>query len=204
MPVTRTFFDQILTTYKWPVLCATTAEIDISSPADGIDGITTGTTPALITGTSRILVKDQSTLTQNGIYLWQGVSTPLVRAEDCDGMYGLEAGSLVYIVCGDLNKKKTFVCTSNTVYPLNTPGDNDIIFEEAKSTFYKERFVGADVDISSEYQLDRIPKNDDNFLLFKNGSLLLNPDHYTLTDDVITFGVAVVDGADELLAFYQT
>ncbi len=93
--------------WKQPVRVATTANITISTAlnnGDTIDGVT------LATG-DRVLVKDQSTGSQNGIY---DVGASPVRSFDMDT--GLEAwGCIVFIAVGTANGGKLYKNTNATV-----------------------------------------------------------------------------------------
>jgi hypothetical protein len=54
---------------------ASVANINLASPGATIDGVT------MVTD-DRFLAKDQSTASQNGIYIWNGAATPATRAPD--------------------------------------------------------------------------------------------------------------------------
>lgn len=60
------------------VIVATTAEITISSAPASIDGVT-------LESGNRVLVKNQSTALQNGIYVFNGPGVAMTRATDMDG-----------------------------------------------------------------------------------------------------------------------
>jgi len=93
--------------WKQPVRCATTASITIATglnAGDAIDGIT-------LAAGDRVLVKDQSTGSQNGIY---DVGVTPARSFDMDT--GLEAwGCIVFVVAGTTNAGKLFKNTNATV-----------------------------------------------------------------------------------------
>ena len=61
--------------WKDDVAAASTANINLSSPGSTIDGVTMATN-------DRFLAKDQSTASENGIYIWNGASTAATRAAD--------------------------------------------------------------------------------------------------------------------------
>lgn len=94
-----------------------------SAPTD-IDGILL---TDLVSGVDqkKILLKDQTDQTQNGIYLWNG--TQLTRVDNFN--VGDEVnGVLVNVQFGATNKLKGFICTSPT--SADTVGTDDIIFEQ--------------------------------------------------------------------------
>ena len=84
---------------------ATTANITIATAlnsGDSIDGVT-------LANGDRVLVKDQSTATQNGIYV---VGDTPVRADDLAA--GADAaGAFTFVEQGSVNADIGFVCTSN-------------------------------------------------------------------------------------------
>lgn len=63
---------------------ATQSNISIASPGATIDGITMATS-------DRVLVRAQSTTTENGIYIWNGAATPMTRALDASTYDELES-----------------------------------------------------------------------------------------------------------------
>jgi hypothetical protein len=94
------------------VRAATTANITISTAlnnADTLDGVT------LATG-DLVLVKDQSSALQNGIYV---VGASPARAVDFD-TYDEHAGAVIYVNEGTTNADTLWKCTSNAGGTLNT------------------------------------------------------------------------------------
>ena len=69
--------------WKDSVRVATQGNINLSSPGASIDGVT------LSVG-DRVLVKAQTTQSQNGIYVYNGASTPMTRAADANTADELE------------------------------------------------------------------------------------------------------------------
>lgn len=70
--------------WKDSVRAASTSNINLASPGATIDGIAMATN-------DRFLAKDQSTQSQNGIYIWNGAATPATRALDADTFAELES-----------------------------------------------------------------------------------------------------------------
>lgn len=70
--------------FKDSVRVSSVANINLSSPGATIDGVT------MVTG-DRFLAKDQTTQSQNGIYVWNGAATPATRATDASTAAELEA-----------------------------------------------------------------------------------------------------------------
>lgn len=125
--VNRAYVDQVGAglTVKDAVVAATTT--NIASTYSGAPALTltvTGTgTPSLdgisITATgTRVLVKDQTTASQNGIYTLTtaasaGVSAVFTRATDYDASAEVGAGTFVFVQSGSTNGSKQFVQTTS-------------------------------------------------------------------------------------------
>ncbi len=69
--------------WKDSVRVASVANVSINSPGATIDGVT------MSTG-DRVLLKNQSTQTENGIYIWNGAAVPITRALDANTFDELE------------------------------------------------------------------------------------------------------------------
>ena len=107
---------------KEPVLVATTSDGTLASSfANGqtVDGVT------LVTG-DRILIKDQSTPTENGIYIVNASGAP-TRASDF-AISNQVGGSLVFVQKGTLNGDNGWVCTSDK--GNDTVGTNGLAFSQ--------------------------------------------------------------------------
>ncbi len=95
---------------KSPVACATTANITLSGEQT-IDGVATSA--------SSVLVKDQSTASQNGIYV--SASGSWTRATDMDG--GSEAvGALVFVSGGTANANSQWAVSTPSPITIGTTG----------------------------------------------------------------------------------
>ena len=96
---------------------ATTAPVLLASGlenGDTVDGV------VLATG-DRVLVKDQSTASENGIYVVQA-SGAAVRADDFDSSGKVTAGAFTFIAEGTTNGDQGFVLTTNDTITLGTTG----------------------------------------------------------------------------------
>lgn len=84
-PATKAYVDSVVEGLAWKdsARVATQSNIDLSAPGATIDGITMATN-------DRVLVRAQSTGAQNGIYVWNGASTPATRAPDASTFAELE------------------------------------------------------------------------------------------------------------------
>lgn len=102
---------------KQSVRAATTAAINISSDledGDTIDGVT------LATG-DRVLVKNQSTASENGIYVVVA-SGAASRSEDADASAEVNAGMFTFVEEGTLNGDTGWVLTTDNPITLGTTG----------------------------------------------------------------------------------
>lgn len=107
---TKDYVDNLQAGLAWKDACriATTANVTQSGLA-AIDGVTPS-------AGDRILCKDQSTGTQNGI--WVAAAGAWARSTDADAVGELD-GATVFVTEGTANADKAFTCTTNA--PI-TPG----------------------------------------------------------------------------------
>lgn len=61
--------------WKQAVRVATTADLDLAAPGASIDGVA-------LTAGDRVLVKDNTPASENGIYIWNGAASAMTRASD--------------------------------------------------------------------------------------------------------------------------
>ena len=101
---------------KDSVKVATTANISISSPPSTVDGVS-------VADGDRILVKDQSDSSENGIYIINGGSWS--RADDADSDSDVTAGLYCWVTEGTDNADSGFVITTNDPITVDT---TDITF----------------------------------------------------------------------------
>ena len=82
---TKGYVDSAVEGLAWKdsVRVASTANINLTSPGATIDGIT-------MVALDRFLAKNQTTTTENGIYIWNGAAAAATRAIDCDTAAELE------------------------------------------------------------------------------------------------------------------
>jgi hypothetical protein len=98
--------------WKAPCRVATTASIDVGDPGSTIDGV------ALAVG-DRVLVKDQLSPRENGIYIWNGAGSSMTRAPDADTTEKL-LGAVVTVLEGTFNAGTTWRQQTGTVDPDGT------------------------------------------------------------------------------------
>lgn len=88
--------------YKAPVRVATTANITLSG-TQTIDGVA-------VAADDRVLVKNQTDTTENGIYIVS--ATAWARSGDFDGSRDVTRGTLIQVLDGSVNSEKTFRLTT--------------------------------------------------------------------------------------------
>ena len=83
--VPKSYVDSLVEGLAWKDSCrvATQANINLSSPGATIDGIT-------MASGDRVLVRAQTTASQNGIYIWNGAAVAMTRSLDANVFAELE------------------------------------------------------------------------------------------------------------------
>lgn len=98
---------------KEPVRVASTANVTLSGPGGTIDSVS-------LNSGDRILLKNQSTGSQNGIYVWAGALVALARATDADASADFLVGDSVYVTEGTTNGGKRFSLTTTGAITLGS------------------------------------------------------------------------------------
>lgn len=143
--VNKSYVDTRLEGLKWKESCrvATTANIDLSNPPSSIDGIT-------LAVNDRILVKDQTTASQNGIYVYNGTGNPLTRASDADTAEELRA-AVVVVREGTTNADTTWMQTAE----ISNLGTDDVIWQQfGVSVPDASETVKGKVEIATQAEVD--------------------------------------------------
>lgn len=140
---TKSYVDTVANGLKWKqsVKAATTANGTLATAfANGqtVDGVT------LATG-DRILIKDQSTGSENGIYTVNASGAP-TRATDADSGSELVAAS-VNVEQGTSNADTDWVCTNNSI----TLGSTSITFVSKSSTTSHNSTAGLQGGTTAQY-----------------------------------------------------
>lgn len=112
---TKNYVDNVARGLDWKesVRAASTGNITLASPGATIDGVT-------MAANNRFLAKDQSTGSQNGIYVWNGAAVAATRAIDADTSAEVTSGMAVSVTEGTANGDKTFILTTNDPITLDT------------------------------------------------------------------------------------
>jgi phage-related tail fiber protein len=112
---TKQYVDTTATglTFKAACRVASTTNVNLASPGLTIDTVN------LNLG-DRILLKDQSDQTQNGIYSFNGSSSPLSRALDANTNTEVKSGMFVLVTEGNVNSEIGFVLATDGAINLGT------------------------------------------------------------------------------------
>ena len=93
--------------FKDSVRVATTgSNISLSSAPAAIDGVT-------LSSDDRVLVKDQSSGAENGIYVFNGSGSAMTRATDADANAEVTSGLFTFVTEGSVNADSGFVLTTD-------------------------------------------------------------------------------------------
>lgn len=99
--------------WKASARVASTTNINLASPGATINGVTMATN-------DRFLAKDQSTGSQNGIYVWNGAASAATRATDADASAEVSSGMAVPVTEGSVDPDVTWVLGTNDPITLDT------------------------------------------------------------------------------------
>jgi hypothetical protein len=135
--------------FKDSVRVASTGSVTISGPGAAIDGVT-------LSSGDRVLLKDQSTGSQNGIYVFNGSGSAMTRATDADADVEVTSGLFVFVEEGTTNADNGFVLSTNGTI---TVGSTALTFTQFSGA---GQIVAGDGMTKSGNQLD---VNDDNITL---------------------------------------
>jgi hypothetical protein len=132
---------------KDAAVISTVSNIDLASPGATIDGTT------LIVG-DRVLVKDQTDQTENGIYAWDGSAVPMTRTTDADEDAEVRSGMYVFVTGGDTNANSGWILSTPNPIEVDVTGLNFSRFSSAPTmsgTADRITVTGDQIDIASTY-----------------------------------------------------
>ena len=92
---------------------ASAVNVTLATPGAAIDGVT------MVSG-DRVLLKNQSTGSQNGIYIWNGAAAAMTRATDADASTEVTPGLFTFVEEGTANADTGWVLTTNAPITLDT------------------------------------------------------------------------------------
>lgn len=171
---------------------ASTANVTIATPGTTIDGVT-------LANGDRILLKDQTTQSQNGIYVFNGSAAALTRATDFDQWTEIP-GATIPVMEGTVNADIIFLSTANLG---GTIGTTAITFQSVgvSSGLQNSNFVdkeipsGAINGTNTTYTLAFTPVLGSDHL-YLNGILQESGsgNDYTISGTTITMASAMLSG----------
>ena len=142
--------------FKDSVRAASTANVTVSGPGSAIDGVT-------LSSNDRVLLKNQSTASENGIYVFNGAASAMTRATDADSSDEVTPGMFVFVEEGTVNADNGFVLTTDGSI---TVGSTSLAFAQFSGA---GQITAGDALSKTGNQLD---VNDDNVTLEVNSDTL--------------------------------
>ena len=112
--VTLGQIQNLLSGLSWhgSVRVASTGNVSLSAPGAAIDSVN------MVAG-NRTLLKNQTTASENGVYIWNGASAAMTRAND--GQQGaLNAGAAFYVEEGATNADTSWTLTTDNPITVGT------------------------------------------------------------------------------------
>ena len=99
--------------WKAPVRAASTTSVTTTAPGATIDGVA-------LAANDRVLLKDQATPAQNGLWVWNGAAVAMTRTVDADATGELAPGTAVSVTEGTVNGDKVWMITSDAAITVGT------------------------------------------------------------------------------------
>lgn len=186
--------------YKYrTVHAASVADVTISSAPATLDGHT-------LTNLDRVLLKNQSTQSENGLYVFNGTGSALTRTTDSNAWDEI-TGALVYVEQGNTQADTRWFCTSNSG---GTLGSTAITYvQDSSGAISASNFVFNEVPSGSlngvnvTFTLAYTPTSN-TLRLYQNGIRLQSGagNDYTISTNTITMTTAPIS-TDVLLCDYM-
>jgi hypothetical protein len=107
---------------------ASTANVDISAPGPTIDGVT------LVNG-DRVLLKDQTAATENGIYVFNGAAAAMTRSTDADEDAEVKHGLYTFVTAGTTNMNSGWMLNTNNPIVVGTTPLSFVQFSGGGSSY---------------------------------------------------------------------
>lgn len=108
---------------------ASVADVTIATPGASIDGVS-------LNNGDRVLLKNQTDATENGIYVWNGAASAMTRSADADNTPGAEVttGMFIFVESGTVNAATSWILHTQGTINL---GVTELDFEQfGASTSY--------------------------------------------------------------------
>lgn len=100
---------------KQSVRAATTGNVSLTAAPASIDGVT-------LADGNRVLIKNQDTPAENGIYVYSEAAGAFLRADDANSSAEVTAGLFTFVSEGTVNADSGWVLTTNDTITLGTTG----------------------------------------------------------------------------------
>ena len=112
----KQYVDNVARGLQWkaPVRAASTTTVT-TAPGATVDGVA-------LAANDRVLLKDQSTASQNGLWVWNGAAVAMTRTADADATGELAPGTAVSVTEGTVNGDKVWMITSDATITVGTTG----------------------------------------------------------------------------------
>ena len=110
--------------FKDSVRAASTANVTVSGPGTAIDGVT-------LSSGDRVLLKNQSTASENGIYIFNGSASAMTRATDANADAEVTSGMFTFVEEGTVNADSGFVLTTDGSITVGTTSLSFVQFSGA-------------------------------------------------------------------------
>jgi hypothetical protein len=127
---------------------ASTANVDISAPGPTIDGVT------LVNG-DRVLLKDQTAATENGIYVFNGAAAAMTRSTDADEDAEVKHGLYTFVTAGTTNMNSGWMLNTNNPIVVGTTPLSFVQFSGGGSSYVgtpnRITVTGTQIDIAGTY-----------------------------------------------------
>lgn len=211
MPASFIKIEQLQIGFKDGVVAATQSDIaDLGAGApDTVDGV------SLSVG-DRVLVYNQSTASENGIYevvtVGTGANGAWIRVEDVhddDDEESLQSGTVVFVRGGTVDGKRGFILTTTGTIDVGVTGqtwerlsDTDTGVTEAD--IVENEVVTCAAGGTSCTALANVPSADSTVKFYRNGQRLVQgaANDYTIASDTITLTKKARSG-DNFLVDYR-
>lgn len=129
--------------FKEHARAASTGNVNTASPGAAIDGVT-------LAANDRVLLKDQTTASQNGIYVWNGAAVPMTRSTDADTAAELE-NAVVSVDEGTVNTLTTW---RQTTFNFTLGSGNVVFAAENQTTPAASETVSGKAEIATQGETD--------------------------------------------------
>ncbi len=194
----KNYVDQLIAGLRTRIVCevATTANVDLSADlqnGDTIDGVT------LATG-DRVLVKDQSTGSQNGIYT--AVSSGTASRDTEFNTITELSGQMVVINQGSANDNKIFLCTTNNTASLES--DTITFTQVTPSNTGTVTSVGVADSGAGEFTVGSTPVTSSGTITLAINSIADSKLATISTANKVSATALNIDGADDIGADLTT